>query len=64
MLFARLTAATARASSRCSRTIGLTGRARVLAGALSHGQKQWLEIGMLLMQQPELLLIDEPGGRA
>ena len=31
-----------------------------LAGALSHGQKQWLEIGMLLMQDPDLLLIDEP----
>ncbi len=30
------------------------------AGELSHGQKQWLEIGMLLMQDPELLLIDEP----
>jgi urea transport system ATP-binding protein len=30
------------------------------AGALSHGQKQWLEIGMLLMQDPDLLLIDEP----
>jgi urea transport system ATP-binding protein len=31
-----------------------------LAGALSHGQKQWLEIGMLLMQDPQLLLVDEP----
>jgi urea transport system ATP-binding protein len=31
-----------------------------LAGSLSHGQKQWLEIGMLLMQQPDLLLVDEP----
>lgn len=31
-----------------------------LAGALSHGQKQWLEIGMLLMQKPYLLLVDEP----
>jgi len=35
----------------------LSGRA---AGALSHGQKQWLEIGMLLMQDPHLLLVDEP----
>ena len=31
-----------------------------LAGNLSHGQKQWLEIGMLLMQEPDLLLVDEP----
>jgi len=40
--------------------IGLTDVASQLAGALSHGQKQWLEIGMLLMQNPLLLLIDEP----
>ncbi len=40
--------------------IHLTERRTALAGALSHGQKQWLEIGMLLMQQPELLLVDEP----
>lgn len=41
-------------------TIGLKEEARRLAGALSHGQKQWLEIGMLLMQNPQLLLVDEP----
>ena len=40
--------------------IGLTEHARREAGALSHGQKQWLEIGMLLMQDPHLLLVDEP----
>jgi len=38
----------------------LTPHADRLAGALSHGQKQWLEIGMLLGQDPELLLVDEP----
>ncbi len=42
------------------KTIGLTKKARVLAGQLSHGEKQWLEIGMVLLQDPELLLIDEP----
>src|SRR5499427_1600104 len=40
--------------------IGLTEQRTVLAKTLSHGQKQWLEIGMLLMQDPELLLVDEP----
>jgi len=41
-------------------TIGLAPRRFDRAGALSHGQKQWLEIGMLLMQDPQLLLVDEP----
>ena len=41
-------------------TVGLTDRASLAAGALSHGQKQWLEIGMLLMQDQRLLLLDEP----
>jgi urea transport system ATP-binding protein len=40
--------------------IGLTAEVASPARILSHGQKQWLEIGMLLMQQPELLLVDEP----
>ena len=41
-------------------TIGLTGQRQRLAGSLSHGQKQWLEIGMLIAQDPKLLLVDEP----
>lgn len=59
-LFARLT------SDRRSRiedtlaTISLAERRSDLAGSLSHGQKQWLEIGMLLIQDAELLLLDEP----
>ena len=42
------------------RTVSLGRERDRLAGSLSHGQKQWLEIGMLLMQDPDLLLIDEP----
>ena len=41
-------------------TVGLHGKAQLLAGALSHGEKQWLEIGMVMAQDPELLLVDEP----
>jgi len=41
-------------------TIGLVEKADERAGALSHGEKQWLEIGMVLLQDPALLLIDEP----
>lgn len=40
--------------------IGLSDKADELAGTLSHGQKQWLELGMLIAQNVELLLIDEP----
>jgi urea transport system ATP-binding protein len=42
------------------KTIALAPLRDEVAGALSHGQKQWLEIGMLLIQDPELLLVDEP----
>ena len=42
------------------RTIHLASSVSRMAGNLSHGQKQWLEIGMLLMQAPKLLLLDEP----
>ncbi len=41
-------------------TIRLTAQRNALGGSLSHGQKQWLEIGMLLAQDPRLLLVDEP----
>ena len=41
-------------------TVGLAERAQWKAGALSHGQKQWLEIGMLIAQDPKLLLVDDP----
>jgi urea transport system ATP-binding protein len=41
-------------------TIGLINKADIKAGLLSHGEKQWLEIGMLVAQSPDLLLVDEP----
>jgi urea transport system ATP-binding protein len=59
-LFARLSAAQRERIDEVLETIALSEHRARLAGALSHGQKQWLEIGMLLMQDPELLLVDEP----
>ena len=59
-LFARLSGEQAARIGEILETAGLTAEKDRLAGALSHGQKQWLEIGMLLMQEPDLLLVDEP----
>jgi urea transport system ATP-binding protein len=60
MLVARLTPAERHHIDDILEVIGLTVERAALASTLSHGQKQWLEIGMLLMQEPELLLVDEP----
>jgi urea transport system ATP-binding protein len=59
-LYARLTATQRERIDEALGIIGLTALASRPAGILSHGQKQWLEIGMLLMQDPLLLLVDEP----
>ena len=60
VLAARETAEEASRIAGILATIRLSDHARRPAGVLSHGQKQWLEIGMLLGQDPELLLVDEP----
>jgi urea transport system ATP-binding protein len=59
-LFARLSARERESIERVLETIGLKDQAGMRAGLLSHGQKQWLEIGMLLSQEPRVLLVDEP----
>src|SRR5271156_117656 len=59
-LFARRTLAQENRIFEVLEIIGLAPLHQALGGRLSHGQKQWLEIGMLLMQEPELLLVDEP----
>ena len=59
-LFARLTPAQRGRIDEVLGIIGLGDERAIRAGTLAHGQKQWLEIGMLLMQEPELLLVDEP----
>ena len=59
-LFARLGGGQGEKIEGLMAQIGLAGRGSVLAGILSHGEKQWLEIGMLLAQDPQIMLVDEP----
>ena len=59
-LFGRLSSELRDRIHEVARVIGLAAELERRAGDLSHGQKQWLEIGMLLMQDPLLLLVDEP----
>ncbi|MDY6920993.1 MAG: urea ABC transporter ATP-binding protein UrtD [Pseudomonadota bacterium] len=59
-LFHRLTGEQRAQIDEVIELVGLTEKREELGGALSHGQKQWLEIGMLLNQDPDLLLVDEP----
>jgi urea transport system ATP-binding protein len=59
-LRAQITAAQQQRIDEVLDMIGLSGQRGAPGRILSHGQKQWLEIGMLLMQNPELLLVDEP----
>ena len=59
-LFYKLSIADEKEINIIANEVNLTESLNILAGQLSHGQKQWLEIGMLLAQKPDLLLIDEP----
>lgn len=59
-LFAKMTGEQHDRRDSVLETIGLLDHRDTLAGEISHGQKQWLEIGMLLVQEPQLLLVDEP----
>jgi urea transport system ATP-binding protein len=59
-LFHRISAGERERIQNVLTTVGLVERAQWKAGALSHGQKQWLEIGMLIAQDLQLLLVDEP----
>lgn len=59
-LFYRLDNATKAKIESVAETVGLEDKLSVMAGSLSHGQKQWLEIALVILQEPKVLLIDEP----
>ena len=59
-LFRRLPALETERIESTLEEIGLIGKREMLSASLSHGERQWLEIGMLLVQDPQLLLLDEP----
>ncbi|HXP59404.1 MAG TPA: urea ABC transporter ATP-binding protein UrtD [Dongiaceae bacterium] len=59
-IFSRITPAQRERIDEVLDTVGLAAQSQRLAGELAHGQKQWLELGMLLAQDPKLLLVDEP----
>lgn len=59
-LFARISSEQSDRIHGVLKTVGLADKINAKAGLLSHGQKQWLEIGMLLAQNPKVLLVDEP----
>jgi urea transport system ATP-binding protein len=59
-LFSRATSTQRERIQEILESVGLEDKASTKGGSLSHGQKQWLEIAMLLAQNPKLLLVDEP----
>jgi urea transport system ATP-binding protein len=60
VLFAKMSEEQRSAMEDTMAMIGLQGKSHWKAGALSHGEKQWLEIGMILLSDPQVLLLDEP----
>ena len=59
-IFHRLSKDEVESIDKVLKTVGLENRKEVMAGSLAHGEKQWLEIAMQLLQKPELIMLDEP----
>ncbi len=60
VLFAKMGEGDRFAIEETMRLVGLSGKEHMKAGSLSHGEKQWLEIGMILLMEPKVMLLDEP----